>query len=51
MYVGVSEGKKCYFFSKFCIRTKWMMPYENTVVTPKLSNLSEPISGSMNSNL
>ena len=21
------EGKKCYFFGKFCVRTRWGMPY------------------------
>ena len=24
----VSGGKKCLFFGKFCVRTKWMNPYE-----------------------
>ena len=23
------EGKKCYFFRKFCVRTKWMIPIIN----------------------
>ena len=22
-----SEDKKCQFFGKFCVRTKWMIPY------------------------
>ena len=25
-YVCVSWGKKCWFFGKFCVRTKWMIP-------------------------
>ena len=25
-YVCVSGGKKCQFFGKFCVRTKWMTP-------------------------
>ena len=25
-YVCISEGKKCSFFEKFCVRTKWMTP-------------------------
>ena len=25
-YVGVSEGKKCQFFGKFWVRTKWTIP-------------------------
>ena len=25
-YVCVSGRKKCYFFGKFCARTKWMIP-------------------------
>ena len=24
--VCVSGGKKCWFFGKFCVRTKWMIP-------------------------
>ena len=24
---GVSGSKKCYFFWKFCLRIKWMIPY------------------------
>ena len=27
MSVPVSGGKKCYFFGKFCVRIKWMIPY------------------------
>ena len=23
----VTGGKKCKFFGKFCVRTKWMVPY------------------------
>ena len=26
-YVCESGGKKCYFFEKFCVRTKWMTPF------------------------
>ena len=29
-YVCVSGGKKCWFFAKFCGRTKWMIPYRGT---------------------
>ena len=27
--VCVSGDKKCYFFGKFCVHTKWMIPYSN----------------------
>ena len=26
-YMCVSRCKECYFFGKFCVRTKWMIPY------------------------
>ena len=30
-YVCVSGGKKCWFFGKFCVRTKWMTPYQKSI--------------------
>ena len=37
MYLCVSGGKKCCFFGKFCIRTKWMKPYRASISTKETS--------------
>ena len=33
MFVYVSGGKKCWFFGKFCVRTKWMIPMDISIVS------------------
>ena len=40
-YVCVSGGKKCWFFGKFCKRTKWMIPnvVESTEWLVKIRNI------------
>ena len=30
-----SGGKKCEVFGKFCLHTKWMMPYDNYQILRK----------------
>ena len=29
IFVCISGGKKCKFFGKFCVRTKWLVPRVN----------------------
>ena len=42
-YVCVSRGKKCYFFGRFCVRTKWMIScYPDALQIPWLILLKIP---------
>ena len=38
-YIYVSGGKKCQFFGKFCVLTKWMIPHSSCMRTRKVSKM------------